>query len=147
MPLRRSKGAVVPLCALLSFACGGELVLTEPMGGGGGGDGDDTAAREMFTAEIDPLFAATRPKGACMTCHQGADAVNGPDFLGTGPTTHYDTITTFLIIGATPEASILYNKPDHTGNTWCTGTDLPYAGCTQDEKAILADWIDVLNGS
>jgi hypothetical protein len=96
----------------------------------------------MFNSQIDGLFSATRPKGACVVCHQNASPVD-PDFLGTSPTTHYDTlIADTAMIGPTPENSILYTKGDHpTGNAFCTGADTPYAGCTTDEMSLLAEWI------
>ena len=47
------------------------------------------------------------------------------------------------LVAATPEASVLYTKPDHTGNTWCTGVDTPYDGCTQDEKTLVGEWVEL----
>jgi len=131
------------LLVTLLAACSGKLELTDPPSGGpdgpDGGDGADS--RAMFDSEVEPLLARARPKGACIGCHQGTDAVNGPDYLGPDSTTHYETLRTNHVLGTSPETSLLLNKPDHVGNTWCRGTDDPYAGCTEDETLILADWI------
>ena len=97
----------------------------------------------MFTEEIDPLFTRARPKGNCVGCHQGATPTIGPVFLGPDGTSHYATLVgDGRLIGATPEASLLFTKGDHpSGNGFCTGADTPYEGCEEDETALLADWI------
>lgn len=151
----RSLSAVSVLAAGLALAaglgagCTGELTFVDPAGGGGGpdasggGDGGGAAARAKFDADIDPLFTVVRPKGACATCHNNANTVDGPDFLGPSTDTHYATLTAnTLYIAATPETSLLYTKGDHpTGNAFCEGAGVPYAECTANEKALLAEWI------
>ena len=133
------------VCAWLVTACTGEYVVVDEVGGGGGADGGGdpaVASRAMFEAEVEPLLVRARPKGACVGCHQGTDPVNGPDFLGPDAASHYDTISSNIrVVGTSPETSLLYTKPDHVGNTWCRGADNPYAGCTADETAAVADWI------
>jgi hypothetical protein len=140
------------LCAWLAASCTGEYVVVDPGAAGGGADGggnpDTAASRAMFSDQIEPLLTAPRPKGACIGCHQGTDPVNGPDFLGPDADSHYDTVRSNIrVVGPTPEQSLLYTKPDHTGNTWCRGTDSPYAGCTADETVAVAGWINLENGN
>jgi hypothetical protein len=137
------------LCAWLAASCTGEYVVVDPGGGAdGGGEPDPAASRTMFDSEMEPLFARPRPKGACVGCHQGTDAVNGPDFLGPDATSHFETLRANTnLVGLAPELSLLYTKPDHTGNTWCRGTDSPYAGCTADETATVAAWINLEKGN
>lgn len=134
------------VCAWLVTGCTGDYVVGDPAGGGadGGGDPDTALSRSMFDSQVEPLLTRPRPKGACYGCHQGADPVNGPDFLGPDVTSHFDTVRANIrVVGSTPETSLLYTKPDHLGNTWCRGVDNPYVGCTGDETAAVADWISV----
>jgi hypothetical protein len=140
--------STLALVALLGLAgCVGELTPLQAggdddiAGPDGGGVGSE-AGRTFFAANIEPMVTRTRPKGACVTCHQGTDAVNGPDFLGTSTTTHYDTlVVNTRLIGDTPETSLFVTKPDHNGNTLCTGVDTPYAGCLEDEVTKAGQWI------
>ena len=138
------------LCAWLVTSCTGtyEVVDDEGSGADAAGGPDSAASRAMFDSEMEPLFAMPRPKGACIGCHQGTDAVNGPDFLGPDASSHYDTLhANRTLVGLSPEVSPLYTKPDHTGNTWCRGTDIPYSGCAADESATVAAWINLENGN
>jgi hypothetical protein len=136
------------LCAWLVTSCTGELVVDPGTADGGGGEPDPAASRTMFDSEIEPLLAKPRPKGACIGCHQGTDAVNGPDFLGPDGASHFDTLVANTnLVGVAPEVSLLYTKPDHMGNTWCRGAGVPYAGCTADETATVAAWINLQNGN
>jgi len=140
------------LAALLGLAAGcvGELTPLEADDTGGGGGGPDAgssgvgsaAGRQFFAANLEPMWIASRPKGVCAGCHQGTNAVDGPDFLGATTTTHYDTlVVNSLLVGTTPENSVLIIKGDHEGNAFCTGTDTPYAGCTSDEQTLVQQWI------
>ena len=96
----------------------------------------------MFANQIDPLLSEPRPKGSCIGCHQGADATNGPDFLGPTTQSHYNAIIQDpTVVGPTPQQSLLYSRGDHTGNAFCTGVDTPYNGCTADEASVVASWI------
>lgn len=132
------------LCVWLVTSCTGEYVVEHREADGGGGT---ESARAMFDSEVEPLLARPRPKGACVGCHQGTDAANGPDFLGPDAASHYQTLVASSLVGRAPELSPLYTKPDHMGNTWCRGTDSPYAGCTADETATIAAWINLENGN
>ncbi len=139
------------LCAWLVTSCTGTYEVVDPEGtggaDGGGGPGSE-ASRAMFDSEMEPLLSRPRPKGACIGCHQGTDTVNGPDFLGPDAASHYDTLhANRSLVGLAPEVSLLYTKPDHTGNTWCRGANIPYAGCTDDESATVAAWINLENGN
>lgn len=138
------------VCVWLLASCTGEYVVVEPEGTGGGGSadgggGDSVSARALFDDQVEPLLSKPRPKGACIGCHQGADAVNGPDFLGPDAASHYDTLTgNVRLVGVTPENSLLYTQPEHTGNSWCRAAD-SYAGCTADETPAIAAWINAEN--
>ncbi len=148
LSLRLLSAAV---CAWLMTGCTGSYEVVDEGGGGGvgadGGGDPDEASRAMFEANMEPLLNRPRPKGACIGCHQGADAANGPDFLGPDAASHFDTLhANTRVVGASPQTSILYNKPDHMGNTWCRGANDPYAGCTEDETAAVGDWINLENG-
>ena len=140
------------VCAWLAAGCTGEYVVVDEGGGGGGGadgggDPEAGSSRAMFDDQIEPLLNRPRPKGACFGCHQGTDPANGPDFLGPDAASHFDTIRANIrVVGDTPETSLLYTKPDHLGNTWCRGANDPYAGCTADETAAVAGWIELEKG-
>jgi hypothetical protein len=137
------------VCAWLVTSCTGAYVVLESDGADGGGSGGDpTTSRAMFDADVEPLLVKPRPKGACIGCHQGAEPANGPDFLGPDATSHFESLRTDVrVVGGSPEVSLLYTQPDHTGNTWCRGANDPYAGCTADETVAIHDWIDLEKGN
>src|SRR5690349_951918 len=92
------------LPALVLAGCSGELSLEGPsaVGEPGGGGGDVAAAREMWDSSIAPLVQLARPKGACVTCHQGGLAA-APAFLGTAGSDGFEALIGSAYIGATPE--------------------------------------------
>jgi hypothetical protein len=139
------------LTALLGLAAGcvGELT---PIGAadddddvGGPDAGDDVgsaAGRQFYNANIAPMMIKLRPKGTCVSCHQGTDAINGPDFLGETSADNYDTlVVNTRLVAATPATSVFCTKPDHNGNALCTGAGVPYAECTEDEVTKAGQWI------
>jgi hypothetical protein len=157
-PMSRPAVATLILALGLTLAaCSGELTITSPgpgggIGGGGGADagtgggGDDTQSRAVFASDVQPLLIASRPKGACATCHQGQNPGDGPDFLGTTAAANFDTLVADPgLIGGTAAGSGLLNRGDHTGNAFCTGSGTPYAGCVVDEVSIISNWITIQN--
>lgn len=135
--------------------------LEKDTGGGGGADSGPSSAdsgtgpvpdggstvdpQTMFTTQIEPIFEKNnRPKGKCVTCHEGANGPDGPDFLGPTSTSHYTTlISNPRYVPEVPANSVLHNHPDHLGNALCTGMDMPYLGCTEDESGKMLEWITV----
>ncbi len=132
-------------------ACVGTLETTDPLGSGGGpggadagtGGGGGAAAKTFFDTNVEPLLSTARPKGACAACHQGANAVDGPDFLGATSADNYATLagSLRLVNPANPTGSLLVTKGDHDGDALCTAAGVPYATCTQDEVSLIAQWI------
>ncbi len=128
------------LCAALAFlwagACTGEFesrngsdLSPNPGQADAGAPGANGAA--FFQQNILPMMSIPRAKGACAICHQGADAANGPDFLGMNAETNYATLLASPgLVGATPAASSLYSRGDHGGDAF-----LPA------EAATVAMWI------
>lgn len=107
-----------------------------------------TAARMFFDNNVQPLFGLGRPKGACTVCHQGANAVDGPDFLGASAADNYATLKADTrLVSATAANSVLITRGDHNGNAFCTGVNTPYAGCTADEIAVITQWIEMEAGN
>jgi hypothetical protein len=103
---------------------------------------DASPATLLFDAEIDPIFVAERPRGACASCHEGSDPSDGPDFLGSDPADHRASLLDQpRIVGDRPDASLLFTRGDHAGDALCSGAGAPYAGCDRDEASAVAEWI------
>lgn len=139
------------LLVLALSGCYGELTLNDPPPGFGPADdlgendgarADNPVARELWDSDIAPLMTVARPKGTCVTCHQGEVNV-GPTFLGASPDRSYDTVRAGVLIGDSPETSRFLTIGEHTGNGFCTGAGAPVPECTDDEATIVADWLRV----
>jgi hypothetical protein len=152
--MRGSLIALLFSLILAGAACVGELETIDPddTGGGTGGAGPDAGAgsgltaKEYYDQNVAPMMTVSRPKGTCANCHVGTDPINGPDFFGTTMAEAYDTLVanTRLVNSATPAASVLITRGDHTGDAFCDGIASPYAGCTEDEITIITNWINLL---
>jgi hypothetical protein len=76
-------------------------------------------------------------------CHEGAIAVDGPDFLGPDGGDRYTSITAYTrIVTEDPADSVLPYKIDHLGDVLCTAADTPYAGCMEDEVTLAVAWLE-----
>lgn len=136
-------------------SCSGDFVMEN--GSGGADDGADTlgadasptanlAAKQFFDSSIVPLLASARPKGACALCHQGTNVSNGPIFMGESSAENYSAMTGDVsLVGSSPTNSSLLTRGDHSGNAFCTGAGVPYSQCTQDESALISEWITMQN--
>jgi len=75
--------------------------------------GSGNAGRDYFEANVSP-FVQT----ACASCHDGAnvDEYGGPDFLGNGMESYYDTLVANSdMVSASPESSRLITRGVHVG--------------------------------
>ncbi len=139
------------LCIVLaaSIGCVGELVEDDPTPGGTADAGQvNMAARMFFDQNVQPMFGIARPKLACTVCHEGAEPANGPDFLGATPAVNYATLKADTrLVGTTAAASVLITRGDHSGDAFCTGVNVPYAGCTVDEVGLITQWINLEAGN
>jgi len=134
--------------ALVTTGCVGELTVSDPPAGNVDAGTVNMAARQFFDLNVLPLMSAARPKQACAVCHQGVDAANGPDFLGAGVTNNYDMLVgNTRLVGTTAATSVLLTRGDHTGDAWCTGVNVPYAGCAADEIGLITQWINLEAGN
>ena len=129
----------LPLVALLATACSGEFNTRTGLGqsptGGADAGAQGATGSEFFRINVLPLLSAPRPKGACALCHQGADPVNGPDFLGANAGTNYTTLLASPnVVGTTPGTSSLYTRGAHTGDAF-----------TPTELALVGEWIELEN--
>lgn len=126
--------------ALLAGACTGEFEIDEPLGSGSGGGiaggadaslGGSADGEAFFRANILPAMSSPRPKGACALCHQGANAADGPDFLGANAEANYSSLLNApRLIGATPIQSVFYTKGAHAGDAF-----------TPAELDLIGQWI------
>lgn len=143
---------LLPLAFVLTFAaagCVGQLTENDPPDNTAADAGTgNSAAKMFFDTNVDPLFSAARPKGACSVCHQGTNAADGPDFLGATTADNYATLKADTrLVSTSPTTSVLLLKGDHTGDALCTGVNTPYTGCTADEVSLISQWITMEAGN
>jgi hypothetical protein len=79
--------------------------------GGGGGSGSSLTARQLFDANVAPVFAAS-----CAGCHAGTGATTGPTFLGAGGSSYYGKLLSDpRFVNNNPADSLLLTKGAHEG--------------------------------
>lgn len=112
-------------CLLLCVGCSGEMITAPGPAPADDDDGSDDGGDEGASARA--LFddLAEQQLIECGACHAGAnldDTATGPDFLGQGADTSYDTILDYRsyqdgspLIGDSPENSKLYVYGAHAG--------------------------------
>lgn len=133
-----------------AVGCVGELVENDPnpVTGADAGGGNNAAARMFFDTNIQSMFSATRPKGACTLCHQNTVIGDGPDFLGTSAAENYTTLANDArLVTSSPATSVLLLRGDHLGDAFCTGIGTPYAACASDEVSLITQWINLEAGN
>ena len=135
--LRHSLIRIACAAALAgSTACVGSLDTQAPggdddsvAGGPDGGGVPASLARQTFETQVEPILLAS-----CSTCHADNNAIDGPDYLGTGPDTYYDSLTSDMrLIGSSPSNSMLLLKGEHTGPAFTSAQATVVAGWIQQE--------------
>lgn len=168
----RSLSKILTIAITVTLgACAGDMVLDDPYsrggsgeGGAGGGGGGSSSAdagtggagggeelgsaegRQYFQTYVQPILLSNRPKGSCALCHQGTNTANGPIFMGASQAENYEALLEHArMIGADPASSGLVTRGDHAGNSFCQGLGVPYNQCSEDEFAVISDWIRLEN--
>ena len=103
-----------------------------PKGGG------KLESRGYFSSKLIPLLTRDRPKGSCVSCHQG---FRGPIFLGEERRDHYNAIVMSPVVGKTSSESSLYTIGAHTGDGFCNDAEIPSPDCEIDEREIVRQWL------